>query len=125
MALKMFKFSKNQIAMKKEIDMNYTEFFDRLSNLADAYHWDIDHNRVIATIQSGHYKGVTLNPITALAHKSGFGFFGNNREDTEFAARLLGIPRSIARNVYSATLGTYNRGNTQVVRGRIRSALEL
>jgi hypothetical protein len=125
MALKMFKFSKNQIAKKEKIEMKYSELFDKLSNLAGAYHWDINHNRVIATIQSGYYKGFTLNPITALAHKSGFGFFNNNREDTEFAARLLGIPRSIARNVYSATLGTYNRGNTQVVRGRIRSALEV
>lgn len=121
----MFKFSKNQIAKKEKIEMKYNELFDKLSNLAGAYHWDINHNRVIATIQSGYYKGFTLNPITALAHKSGFGFFNNNREDTEFAARLLGIPRSIARNVYSATLGTYNRGNTQVVRGRIRSALEV
>ena len=105
--------------------MNYQEFFDRLSNIATAYHWDINNNRLSATIQSGHYKGVTLNPITALAHKSGFGLFNNNREDTEFAARLLGISRSAARNVYSATLATHNRGNTQVLRGRIRSALEV
>lgn len=105
--------------------MKYNEFFNRLSNVANSYHWDINNNRVLATIQSGYYKGFTLNPITALAHKSGFGFFNNNREDTEFAARLLGIPRSIARNVYSATLATHNHGNTQVVRGRIRSALEV
>lgn len=106
--------------------MIYSEFFNKLSNIAEAYHWDIaEDNKVLATIQRGHYKGLTLNPITALAHKSGFGFFSNNREDTEFAARLLGISRSFARNIYSATLGTYNRGNTQVVRGRIRSALEV
>lgn len=105
--------------------MKYHEFFDKLSNVADAYHWDVNGNRVEATIQSGYFRGFKLNPITALAHKSGFGFIRNTREGTEFAARLLGIPRSIARNVYSATLGTYNRGNTQVVRGRIRSALEV
>lgn len=105
--------------------MNYSEFFDRLSNVANSYSWDISGNKVNATIQSGYYKGWTLNPITALAHKSGFGFFNNTREDTEFAARLLGISRSFARNIYSATIGTYNRGNTQVVRGRIRSALEV
>lgn len=105
--------------------MNYSEFLNKLSNIANAYHWDINQNRVNATIQSGNYKGFTLNPITALAHKSGFGFFNNNREDTEFAARLLGIPRTFARNVYSATLASDNRGNTQVLRGRIRSALEV
>jgi hypothetical protein len=105
--------------------MNYGEFFDRLENVSDSYHWDLEDNRVMATIQSGYFKGFTLNPITALAHKSGLGFFDNTRDSTEFAARLLGISRKFARNIYSATLGTYNRGNTQVVRGRIRSALEV
>lgn len=105
--------------------MNYSEFLGKLSNIASSYHWDINGNRVTATIQSGYYKGFTLNPITALAHKCGFGFFCNNREDTEFAARLLGIPRTFARNVYSATLASNNHGNTQVLRGKIRSALEV
>lgn len=105
--------------------MNYRQFFDKLSNVSGSYRWDVNQNKVVATIQRGDYKGLTLNPITALAHKAGLGVFANNRESTEFAARLLGIPRSVARNVYSATLATYNHGNTQVVRGRIRSALEV
>jgi hypothetical protein len=105
--------------------MNYTEFFNRLENVSNSYHWDVDNNKVVAKIQSGDFRGFTLNPITALAHKSGFGFFNNNREDTEYAARLLGLSRRFARNIYSATLGSYNHGNTQVVRGRIRSALEV
>jgi hypothetical protein len=105
--------------------MNYSEFFNRLENVANAYHWDVDGNRVVAKIQSGTFRGFTLNPITALAHKAGFGFFDNTREDTEFAASFLGISRNFARSIYSATLGTYNHGNTQVVRGRIRSALEV
>lgn len=105
--------------------MNYSDFFDRLENVANAYHWDINNKRVVATIQRGPFRGLTLNPITALAHKSGLGLFNNTREDTEYAASLLGISRKFARHVYSATLGTYNHGNTQVVRGRIRSALEV
>jgi hypothetical protein len=106
--------------------MKFNEFYNRLDNIAFAYHWDVDdHNKVVATIQSGPARGFTLNPITALAHKSGLGFFRNTREDTEFAASLLGLSRKFARHIYSATLGTYNRGNTQVVRGRIRNALEV
>ena len=105
--------------------MRRSEFFNRLENVANSYHWDVEDNRVVAKIQSGSYRGWRLNPITALAHKSGFGFFNNTRDETELAARLLGIPRKFARNVYSATLGTYNHGDTQVVRGRIRSALEV
>lgn len=105
--------------------MDRSEFFERLENVAHSYHWDVDGNRLIATIQSGWNRGFSLNPITALAHKRGFGLFNNTRDETEYAARLLGIPRRFARNIYSATLGTYNRGDTQVVRGRIRSALEI
>jgi len=105
--------------------MNYSDFFNRLENLSHAYHWDIDNKRVNATIQSGPLRGFKLNPITALAHKSGFGFFDNTRDETEYAARLLGIPRSKARHIYSATIASHNHGNTQVVRGKIRSALEV
>jgi hypothetical protein len=105
--------------------MNFTEFYNRLYNVATSYHWDVDNNKVTATIQSGPARGFTLNPITALAHKSGFGFFSNTRDGTEYAASLLGIPRNVARTIYSATLGSFNHGNAQVVRGRIRSALEV
>lgn len=105
--------------------MDRSKFLERLENVARAYHWGVTGNKVVATIQKGYNRGFTLNPITALAHKSGFGFFSNTREDTEYAARLLGIPRNLARHIYSATLGTYNHGDTQVVRGKIRSALEV
>ncbi len=105
--------------------MNLNQFLIRLYNVSESYHWDVENKKLVATIQSGPNRGFTLNPVTALAHKSGFGFIENTRDGTEFAASLLGIPRSVARNVYSATLGTYNRGNTQVLRGRIRSALEV
>ncbi len=105
--------------------MNYREFFDRLENIGTSYRWTVENNKVLATIQSGPLKGLTLNPITALAHKSGLGFFDNNIRDTEYAASLLGFTRQFTRNVYSAIVGGYNHGNTQVVRGRIRSALEV
>jgi hypothetical protein len=105
--------------------MNVSDFYNRLDNLSNSYHWDVNGKKVVATIQSGPARGFTLNPITALAHKSGFGFIENKRDGVEFAASLLGIPRNFARQIYSATLGTYNRGNTQVLRGRIRSALEV
>ena len=105
--------------------MKYSEFFDRLYNVAYSYSWNVDNKKVSATIKSGPNSGLTLNPITALAHKSGFGFFDNTRDGTECAASLLGIPRKYARQIYSATLASNNHGNVQVVRGRIRSALEV
>lgn len=106
--------------------MKFSDIYNKLYNISSSYHWDVDEdNKIVATIQSGPGRGFTLNPVTALAHKSGLGYFDNTREGTEYAATFLGISRDMARTFYSATLGTYNRGNTQVVRGRIRSALEI
>tara|TARA_R100000278_G_C5462722_1_gene161512 strand:+ start:1064 stop:1381 length:318 start_codon:yes stop_codon:yes gene_type:complete len=105
--------------------MNVSSVIDRLNGVAHSYHWDVDNKRVVATLKSGTHRGHTLNPVTALAHKAGLGVFDNTRDGTEYAASLLGIPRTTARAIYSATLGTHNRGNTQVLRGKIRSALEV
>ena len=105
--------------------MRTNEFFNRLNNVAYAYDWTVSNNKVNATIKSGPNAGFTLNPVTAVAHKSGYGVFENTRTGTEHAAHSLGLSRKVARQLYSATLGTHNRGNTQVVRGKIRSALEV
>ena len=111
--------------LRKEIAMNSTDFLNKLQNISHAYKWGVYDNKLSAKIQSGPNRGFTLNPVTALAHKSGFGVFENTRDGTECAASLLGIPRRIARQIYSATIGSNNHGNTQVFRGRIRSALEV
>ena len=105
--------------------MNVSEFCKKLWHISNSYHWNLNDNKLVAIIQSGPHRGYTLNPITALAHKQGRGFFDNTRDGTEEAARYLGLSRNFARNVYSATLATSNHGNTQVLRGRIRSALEV
>lgn len=106
--------------------MNFNDFLNKLYNVSSSYHWTLNKNKkVVATIQSGPNKGLTLNPITALAHKAGLGFFSDTRDGTEWAASYLGISRDFARNIYSATLGSYNHGNIQVVRGKIRSTLEV
>jgi hypothetical protein len=104
--------------------MDINEFYDRLYSVGESYHWDVDtDNGITATIQSGVSKGTKLNPITALAHKARLGLFTNNKRDTIFAAHLLGIPRKFAENVYKASFARQNRGNAQVLRGRIKATL--
>ena len=105
--------------------MTSNDFLEKLNNVSSAYCWSINNNKVVATIKSGPNRGKTLNPLTALAHKAGFGVFENNRDGTEYAGSVLGLDRKTTRSIYSAILGTNNRGNTQVVRGKIRSALEV
>lgn len=107
------------------MQMTSSEFINRLNGVSHAYRWSVRNNKVVATIKSGPNRGKTLNPVTALAHKSGLGVFENNRDGTETAGSQLGLTRQETRNLYSAIIGTHNRGNTQVVRGKIRSALEV
>lgn len=105
--------------------MNITDFLSGLKNISSSYNWNLEKGKVTARIKSGPNRGLTLNPITAIAHKAGFGFIKNTREGTELAGSLIGLTRRQTRNLYSSILGTYNRGNTQVIRGKIRSALEV
>ena len=105
--------------------MTTVEFFNRLYKIAYSYDWNVDNRKIEATIHSGPNKGFTLNPVTALAHKAGLGLYDNTRDGTEFAGSLLGLTRKTTRSLYTATLGSNNHGNAQVVRGRIRSALEV
>jgi len=105
--------------------MKLQEFIERLAKVSNSYSWSLENNKVVARIKNGPNKGRTLNPLTALAHKAGFGLFDDNRENAEQAASLFGLSRDQARNIYSATIGTKNRGNVQVIRGKIRSALEV
>ena len=98
--------------------MNSTEFYTALGRLPRRrYGWSMDGNTITSSTSSGE----TLNPVTAVAHHRGLGTFSNNKRETLKAGTALGLPRSFTEQLYDATKGTYNRGNTQVVRGRLRS----
>jgi len=104
--------------------MDIYEFYERLYNVGESYRWNVNtNNSITATIQSGYCEGFALNPITALAHKARLGTFYNDRVGTMQAASVLGIPRKFAESVYKASFAKKNRGNTQVLRGRIKATL--
>ena len=65
----------------------------------------------------------SFNPVTVLAYRQTGEVYGTNKRETLKAGRVLGLTREFTTHVYNATAGVSNRGNTQVVRGKIRSAL--
>jgi phage-related tail protein len=73
----------------------------------------------------GKVKGVSLNPVTAVAYKLGKGVFASNKRGTTQAGKALGLTKTFTENLYQATTNQSNRGHSQVVRGKIRSALEI
>jgi hypothetical protein len=106
--------------------MGISEFYDSLSSLPVSYTWSIQgQNVIVGTGSRGNARGLTFNPVTAVAFAEGYGSFGTNKRDTLRAGRTLGLTRTFTENLYQATTNYSNRGHSQVVRGKVRSALEL
>ena len=96
------------------------EFYSRLSNI-QGFKWTINEDNAIV----GTHKrtGTQFNPVTALAASRGVGTFAQTKRDTLKAGAALGLPRMFVEHAINATNSANNRGNAQVVRGKIRSAL--
>ena len=106
--------------------MQINEFYDTLSSVSSPYNWSVSNSQVITgTGRRGKVKGHSLNPVTAVAYRKGLGTFSSNKRDTLRAGKALGLTKTFTENVYQATTNYSNRGNSQVVRGRILSALEM
>ena len=106
--------------------MERSEFYNQLSETSSSYSWEVSSSQSLtATGARGKPKGVTHNPVTAVADRQGKGIYASNKRGTQQAGKALGLPNSFGNSVYQASTNHSNRGNGQVVRGRIRSALEI
>jgi len=96
------------------------EFYEKLGTLTGVK-WEIDGKNAIVGL---HKKtGIKLNPLTAVAFAGGAGEFMFNKRDTLKAGKALGLTRQFVEHAINASNSASNRGNVQVVRGKIRTAL--
>ena len=106
--------------------MEISEFYTKLSQTSSTYDWEVSSSqKLTATGKRGKVKGASLNPVTAVAYKQGKGVFASNKRGTQQAGKALGLTKTFTENLYQATTNQSNRGHSQVVRGKIRSALEI
>ena len=106
--------------------MRNVEFYSKLSQTSSTYSWEVSPSQAVtATGRRGKVKGVALNPVTAVAYRQGKGVYASNKRGTQQAGKALGLTKTFTDNLYQATKACSNRGNSQVVRGKIRSALEI
>lgn len=103
--------------------MESNEFYTTLASLPKSYNFGVVDNTIVGSTTRGAAKGVTFNPVTAVAFRQTGEVFGTNKRETLKAGKALGLTREFTNHVYNATTGVSNRGNAQVVRGKIRSAL--
>lgn len=98
-------------------------FYSALGRLPSTIRWHISEANTIVGDGFGKLKGLTFNPVTALAYYYTGETYATNKRDTQRAGRSIGLTNQFVQNVYGATQATQNRGNVQVVRGRLCSAL--
>jgi len=103
--------------------MESSEFYNTLADLPQSYRFGVVDNTIVGSSNRGKAKGITFNPVTAVAYRKTGEVFGTNKRETQKAGKALGLTREFTNHVYNATTGGSNRGNAQVVRGKIRSAL--
>jgi hypothetical protein len=105
--------------------MERNVFFQTLGDLSPArgYVFNVEDNNIVGEITRGPNKGQRVNPVTALAYRQTGAVYGTNKRETQKAGRSLGLSSDFIEQLYAASVGSSNRGNTQVMRGKIRSAL--
>ncbi len=103
--------------------MNETEFILALARTVKAYKWHVSGKRLTGVARNGKDRGQTFDPLTAVCRSTGNGTYGSNVRGQKTAARRLGVSTTLATNVINATKASSNRGNYQVLRGRMKQAL--
>jgi len=106
--------------------MQSREFYAELGSLPKSFNWEVnDSNHIAANKTRGMGKGLIFNPLTAVANYMLRRSEKPTQTGTRRAAKHLGLTPEFADHVYAASHSANNRGNTQVVRGKIKSALGL
>lgn len=105
--------------------MTEIQFLLELSKTTSAYSWSVDGKKIVGTAKNGKTKGKKFDPITAVCRSTGKGTYASTCRGKSKAATKLGVTQTLAKNVSNATQATSNRGNGQVLRGKIRQVLEV
>tara|TARA_Y100000310_G_scaffold65019_1_gene60539 strand:- start:1722 stop:2057 length:336 start_codon:yes stop_codon:yes gene_type:complete len=104
--------------------MNETGFILALEKTTKAYSWSVNgKNQLLGVARNGADRGRTFSPLTAVCRYTGNGTFRDTKRGQRSAARNLSVSTTLADNVVNAGKAASNRGNYQVLRGRMKQAL--
>jgi len=103
--------------------MTETQFLVALSQTTDAYKWSVTNKKIVGVARNGKTRGKNFDPVTAVCRSTGKGTYTSTCSGKRQAATKLGLTSVLAENVSSATQAKSNRGNYQVLRGRMRQVL--
>jgi len=99
--------------------MTLREFLVALKSTVNSYRWVYEGNSLVGTAKYGADRGVTYNPVTAVARTLRVGNYPNTKAGTSHAAKALGLTDGLV----SAVLSQSNRGHAQIIRGKLLETL--
>ena len=105
--------------------MTETQFLIALSQTTSAYKWGVEGKTIVGTAKNGKSRGKKFDPVTAVCRSTGKGPYASTCKGKKTAASKLGLTSTFTTNVTSATTAKSNRGNYQVLRGKIRQVLDV
>ena len=105
--------------------MTETQFLIALSQTTSAYKWGVEGKTIVGTAKNGKTRGKKFDPVTAVCRSTGKGTYASTCKGKKQAASKLGLTSTFTTNVTSATTAKSNRGNYQVLRGKIRQVLDV
>ena len=103
--------------------MTETQFLLSLSHTTKSYRWYLQGNKIRGRARNGKTRGQVFDPVTAVARFTGHGTYGVNQRGRKAAGKATGLTTVLTTCVVNATEAKSNRGNGQVLRGRIRQVL--
>ena len=103
--------------------MTETQFLMALSETTKAYKWTIDGKSFGGFAKNVKSRGEKFDPITAVCRSAGKGTYPSTARGKKTAAKKLGVDTTLTSSVSVATKATTNRGNGQVLRGKIRQVV--
>ena len=103
--------------------MTETQFLMALSQTTKSYSWTLEGKTIVGTAKNGKTRGEKFDPLTAVCRSTGQGTYASTCRGRQRAASKMGVSPTLASNVSQAVKAASNRGNGQVLRGKIRQVL--
>ncbi len=105
--------------------MTETQFLLALQKTKKSYKWHISGNKIRGVARNGKDKGELFDPVTAVSRYTGNGTYDVTQRGRRRAGRSTGLSTTLTNTVMNASDAKYNRGGSQVLRGRIRQVLDV
>jgi len=105
--------------------MNEIQFLLALQKTQKSYKWQLRGKKIRGVARNGNDRGELFDPITAVSRYTGNGTYEVTQRGRKRAGKSTGLSTTLTHNVIHASDAKSNRGNSQVLRGRIKQILEL